>query len=170
MTPALFLDRDGTLIVDVGYPRDPDAVALLPGVAAALAALPATVALVIITNQSGLARGLVTPAEAAAVQARVEAAFAAVGVRFAGVYVCPHGPDDGCRCRKPAPGLLLDAARELGLDLGRSLMIGDKAADVAAGHAAGCAALRFAAVPTAGADVVGWADAGARIAAHFGLE
>lgn len=54
-------------------------------------------------------------------------------MRFAGVYVCPHGPDDGCRCRKPAPGMLLDAARDLGLDLAGSLMIGDKAADVEAG-------------------------------------
>jgi D-glycero-D-manno-heptose 1,7-bisphosphate phosphatase len=127
VTRALFLDRDGTLIVDVGYPRDPAQVAILPGAAAALAALPADVALVIVTNQSGLARGLVTPAEAAAVQTEVERQFAAAGVRFAGVYVCPHGPDDGCRCRKPAPGMLLDAARDLGLDLARSLMIGDKA-------------------------------------------
>lgn len=170
MTRALFLDRDGTLIVDVGYPRDPAAVALLPGAADALAALPGEVALVIVTNQSGLARGLVTPAEAAAVQAEVERQFAAAGVRFAGTYVCPHGPDDGCRCRKPAPGMLLDAARALGLDLDRSLMIGDKAADVAAGRAAGCAALRFASAPDPAADVVGWAAAGARIAAHFGLE
>ena len=132
-------------------------------------ALPADVALVIVTNQSGLARGLVTPAEAAAVQAEVERQFAAAGVRFAGVYVCPHGPDDGCRCRKPAPGMLRDAARDLGLDLARSLMIGDKAADVEAGQAAGCAALRFG--PAAGpGGVTDWAAARPRIAAHFGLE
>ena len=169
MTRALFLDRDGTLIVDVGYPRDPAQVALLPGAAAALVALPADVALVIVTNQSELARGLVTPAEAAAVQAEVERQFAAAGVRFAGVYVCPHGPDDGCRCRKPAPGMLRDAARDLGLDLARSLMIGDKAADVEAGQAAGCAALRFG--PAAGpGGVTDWAAARPRIAAHFGLE
>ncbi|MBK7198126.1 MAG: HAD-IIIA family hydrolase [Myxococcales bacterium] len=167
MTRALFLDRDGTLIVDVGYPRDPATVALLPGAAAALAALPSEVALVIVTNQSGLARGMVTPAEAAAVQAQVERQFAAAGVRFAGVYVCPHGPDDGCRCRKPAPGMLLDAARDLGLDLDRSLMIGDKAADVAAGRAAGCAALRFAEDPGPGVDVVGWPAASATLAAFF---
>ncbi|MBK9030763.1 MAG: HAD-IIIA family hydrolase [Myxococcales bacterium] len=168
MTRALFLDRDGTLIVDVGYPRDPDAVELLPGAAATLAALPADVALVIVTNQSGLARGLVTPAEAAAVQAEVERQFAAAGVRFAGVYVCPHGPDDGCPCRKPAPGMLRDAARDLGLDLGRSLMIGDKAADVAAGRAAGCAVtLRFAEASGPNVDVVGWPAAGATLAAFF---
>jgi D-glycero-D-manno-heptose 1,7-bisphosphate phosphatase len=103
------------------------------------------------------------------VQTEVERQFAAAGVRFAGVYVCPHGPDDGCRCRKPAPGMLLDAARDLGLDLARSLMIGDKAADVEAGRAAGCAALRFG--PAAGLDgVTDWAAARPRIAAHFGLE
>lgn len=169
MRRALFLDRDGTLIVDVGYPRDPDQVELLPGAAAALAALPAEIALVIVTNQSGLARGRITPAEATAVQARVEARFGAAGVRFAGVFVCPHGPDDGCRCRKPAPGLLRDAAAALDLDLPRSIMIGDKAADVAAGHAAGCAAaLRLGAGPDA--DVIDWAEARPRIARLFGLE
>lgn len=160
MTRALFLDRDGTLIVDVGYPRDPDAVDLLPGAAAALRALPPDVALVIVSNQSGLARGRITPAEAAAVAARVEARFAAEGVIFAGAYHCPHGPDDGCPCRKPAPGMLLAAARDLGLDLAASIMLGDKPSDVAAGQAAGCAAsLAF----------TDWAEAGPRIAALLAL-
>ncbi|HVK72636.1 MAG TPA: HAD-IIIA family hydrolase [Kofleriaceae bacterium] len=170
---ALFLDRDGTLIVDVGYPRDPDQVELLPGAAAALRALPADIALVIVTNQSGLARGLITPAEAAAVADRVAARFAAEGVRLAGAYVCPHGPDDGCSCRKPAPGLLLQAAHELGLDLAASVMIGDKPSDVAAGRAAGCAAsLRLASAPEPDTDeaVVGWPAAGRRIASVFGVE
>lgn len=167
MRPALFLDRDGTLIADVGYPRDPDRVTLLPGAAAVLAALPPEVALVIVTNQSGLARGRITPDEAAAVATRVEAEFAAAGIRFAGVYTCPHGPDDGCPCRKPAPGLLLDAARDLGLDLARSILLGDKPSDVAAGRAAGCrASLRFG----ADGDVADWTAAGPRIAALLALE
>ncbi|MEZ4400167.1 MAG: HAD-IIIA family hydrolase [Kofleriaceae bacterium] len=171
MRRAVFLDRDGTLVVDVGYPRDPAAVELLPGAAAALAGLPADVALVIITNQSGLARGRITADEADAVQAEVERQFAAAGVRFAGAYRCPHGPADGCRCRKPAPGLLLDAAADLGLDLARSIMIGDKPSDVAAGVAAGCrAALRFGASPGPGVDVAGWPEAAPRIASLLALE
>jgi histidinol-phosphate phosphatase family protein len=136
--PALFLDRDGTLIVDVGYPRDPEQVEPLPGVLDALRALQTRYALVIISNQSGLARGTITPAEAAAVHARVVAVFASAGITFAGAYYCPHGPDDACRCRKPAPAMLLDAARDLDLDLAASVMIGDKRADIEAGEAAGC--------------------------------
>lgn len=143
---ALFVDRDGTLIVDVGYPRDPARVEPLPGAIDALRALQAQFAVVIISNQSGLGRGLITAAEARAVHDRVVEVFARGGVALAGAYYCPHAPDAGCPCRKPAPGLLLDAARELDLDLARSIMIGDKASDVAAGHAAGCGhTIRFGA-------------------------
>lgn len=144
LRPALFIDRDGTLIADVGYPRDPALVEPLPGAFEALRALGARFALVIVSNQSGIGRGRITEAEAHAVHARVVEVFARAGVTFAGAYYCPHGPDAGCACRKPAPGLLLDAARELGLDLAGSVMVGDKASDVAAGRAAGCGrALRF---------------------------
>ena len=136
---ALFLDRDGTLIVDVGYPRDPALVQPIEGAIDALRVLQRDHALVVISNQSGIARGRITPAEAAAVHDRFVAMFESGGVTFAGFYYCPHGPDDGCRCRKPAPGLLEDAARELGLDLARSIMIGDKPSDLEAGRAAGCA-------------------------------
>ena len=135
---ALFLDRDGTLIVDTGYPRDPALVEPLPGAIDALRALQASWALVIISNQSGIGRGLIAQSEADAVHARVVEVFAAGGVTFAGAYYCPHAPDAACRCRKPAPGLILDAARELGLDIGASAMIGDKPSDLAAGRAAGC--------------------------------
>lgn len=137
---ALLLDRDGTLIVDVGYPRDPALVELMPGVGPALAELQSDWALVVISNQSGQARGLITDAEAKAVHDRFVALFETQGVRFAGAYYCPHAPDAGCRCRKPAPGLLLDAARELDLDLSRSIMIGDKPSDLEAGLSAGCSA------------------------------
>lgn len=138
--PALFLDRDGTLIVDVGYPKDPERVELLPGAAAALReARAAGYALVIVSNQSGVARGLVSTDEAARVQARVEERFGAEGVRFDGAYFCFHGPDDGCACRKPAPGLLLRAGEDLGLELSASVMVGDKPSDVQAGRSAGCA-------------------------------
>lgn len=136
---ALFLDRDGTLIVDVGYPKDPALVQPLPGAIDALCELQRDFALVIISNQSGIGRGLIGAEEAAAVHDRVVAVFARGGVHFAGAYYCPHAPDAGCRCRKPAPGLLLDAARELDLDLASSVMLGDKPSDLEAGRAAGCA-------------------------------
>lgn len=141
---ALFLDRDGTLIVDVGYPRDPALVEPLPGAVEALRDLQRDWLLVIVSNQSGIARGLITPDEARAVHERVVELFAAGGVTFAGAYYCPHGPDHGCRCRKPAPGMLLDAARELDIELAASVMIGDKPSDVECGRAAGCPmSLRF---------------------------
>jgi len=157
VTRALFLDRDGTLIVDVGYPRDPALVEPLPGAIDALRELQQTFALVIISNQSGIARGLITEAEQEAVHARVVEVFAAGGVTFAGAYYCPHAPDAGCRCRKPAPGLLLDAARELGLDLARSIMIGDKPSDLEAGRAAGCGHV---------VQFVAWDPVRAELAAH----
>ncbi len=135
---ALFLDRDGTLIVDTGYPRDPALVEPLPGAIDALRTLQASYALVIVSNQSGIARGRITPDEARAVHDRVVEAFRGGGVEFAGAYYCPHGPDDGCRCRKPAPGMLHDAARDLGIDLSSSVMVGDKPSDVDAGRTAGC--------------------------------
>jgi histidinol-phosphate phosphatase family protein len=137
--PAVFLDRDGTVMEDVGYPRDPDAVRLLPGAAAALRELhEAGFALVIVSNQSGLARGIITAEQARAVHERFVALLAAEAVAIDAYRYCPHGPDAGCACRKPAPGMLLDAARELGVDLTRSVMIGDRASDLEAGRAAGC--------------------------------
>jgi D-glycero-D-manno-heptose 1,7-bisphosphate phosphatase len=141
---ALLLDRDGTLIEDVGYPRDPERVVLLPGAAPALRKAAARgFRLVIVSNQSGVARGLVSPEDAARVQARVAELFAEEGVRFHGAYFCFHGPDDGCACRKPAPGMLLRAAAELELSLGASVMVGDKPSDIAAGKAAGAASVLF---------------------------
>jgi D-glycero-D-manno-heptose 1,7-bisphosphate phosphatase len=137
--PALFLDRDGTLIVDTGYPRDPELVEVLPGAIEALRELQRDYPLVIISSQSGIARGLITETQARAVHERVIEVFAEGGVTFAGAYYCKHLPDAGCPCRKPSPGLFHDAARDLGLDLSASIMIGDKASDVEAGHAAGCA-------------------------------
>lgn len=136
---ALFLDRDGTLIVDQRYPKDPDAVQLMPGVADALREMQPYWLLVIVSNQSGIARGIISADEATAVHDRMVAMFAAEGVAFAGVYYCPHMPGISCDCRKPSPGMLLTAARELGIDLKQSVMIGDKASDVEAG--------RFAKVP-----------------------
>ncbi len=141
---ALFLDRDGTLIVDVGYPSEPARVELIAGAAEALRSMSRDWLLVVISNQSGIGRGLVTPEQATAVHDRFVAAFAEAGVAFAAFYYCPHAPEANCACRKPAPGMLLDAAEELGIDLASSIVIGDKASDVEAGRAAGVGhAIRF---------------------------
>ena len=137
--PTVFLDRDGTLIEDVGYPRDPETVRLLEGAVEALAALRrAGYALVVVSNQSGIGRGIVTQEQAEAVHERFVQELRAHGVELDDARYCPHRPEDACACRKPAAGLLLDSARELGLDLARSFMVGDKPDDVEAGRAAGC--------------------------------
>jgi histidinol-phosphate phosphatase family protein len=141
---AVFLDRDGTLIEDVGYPRDPDQVLFLDGAIEALRALrDSGFRLVVVSNQSGIGRGLITPAEAAAVHERFAAELAAAGVVLDDSGYCPHAPGDGCACRKPQPGLLLDAARRLDLDLTASFMVGDKDSDVGAGRRAGTHTVRF---------------------------
>ncbi len=131
--PAAFLDRDGTLIVERRYLADPDGVALVPGAAEALRELAcAGFALVVVTNQSGIARGVYGEADFRAVQRRVEERFAARGVRFDAVYFCPHHPEvtGACECRKPGLGMYRRAAREHGLDLARSVYVGDKLSDV----------------------------------------
>jgi histidinol-phosphate phosphatase family protein len=134
---ALFLDRDGTLMVDTGYVRDPNDVAILPGVPETLReARELGFLLVVVSNQSGVARGIISEQQLAAVESRFEALL---GVTLDLVLFCKHGPDDGCRCRKPLPGLLHDAARARNIDFSRSVMVGDRASDVAAGRAVGCA-------------------------------
>ncbi len=141
---AVFLDRDGTIIHDRGYPRDPALVELLPGAAHGLTLLRERgLLLVVVSNQSGLARGLVTAAEAEAVHRRFLECLAEQGIALDGVYYCPHGPDEGCACRKPAPGLILRAAEEFGIDLSLSFMTGDKTSDVEAGLRAGCTSILF---------------------------
>ncbi|MBW3653059.1 MAG: HAD-IIIA family hydrolase, partial [Actinobacteria bacterium] len=131
---AVLLDRDGTLVVDVPYNGDPDVVVPAPGARAALDRLRAAgVALAVISNQSGVARGLVTTEQVEAVNARIEGLLGPLGPWL----VCPHGPADGCRCRKPAPGLVLDAARRLGVAPAQCAVIGDIGADVQAAAAAG---------------------------------
>jgi len=140
---AVFLDRDGTLVVDVPYNRDPARVEPVAGARAAIDRLRAAgVPLAVVSNQSGIARGLLTPDEVDAVNARVEALLGPLGPWL----VCPHGPDDGCDCRKPRPGLVLEAAATLGVDPRRCAVIGDIGADVEAARAAGA---RGVLVPTA---------------------
>jgi D-glycero-D-manno-heptose 1,7-bisphosphate phosphatase len=146
---AIFVDKDGTLIDDVPYNVDPALLCFKAGAPAALAALASQgFALLVASNQSGLARGLFTRAQFAQLQAALERRlFDEAGVRLLDVVICPHAPGaDGtpqCLCRKPAPGLLLRAARRHGLDLARSWMVGDTLDDVEAGHRAGCRAVLF---------------------------
>ncbi len=139
---AVLLDRDGTLLVDAPYNGDPARVEPMPGARAALERLRAAgVPTAIVSNQSGIARGLITRAQVDAVNARMEEVLGPVGP----ILVCPHGPDDGCACRKPAPGLVLAAAAALGVAPERCVVIGDIGADVGAARAAGA---RHVLVPT----------------------
>ena len=130
---AVFLDRDGTLVEDPGYLHDPAAVRLLPGVAQGLAALDsAGMFLVLVSNQSGIARGYFTPEAFRAVNRRLEELLGVGGPRFRGIYQCPHHPDFGgpCECRKPGVRLFRQAASDLRLDLARSWFVGNRASDV----------------------------------------
>jgi HAD superfamily hydrolase (TIGR01662 family) len=133
--PELVLfDRDGTLVHDFPYNGDPDWVRPMPGVADALDRLRAAgVRVGVISNQSGVARGLITREQVDACMARLVEQLGP----FDTIRYCPHGPDDGCTCRKPAPGLVRDACAELGVDPARCVVVGDVAADVEAGEAAG---------------------------------
>lgn len=141
LRPAVFLDRDGTLNADLGYVCRPEDVRWLPGVAAALARLRwAGYLLIVVTNQSGIARGYYDVPTMQALHDWMDADLRSQGAHIDAFYHCPHHPDiDGaCTCRKPAPGMLLRAADDWFIDLGRSWMIGDKMSDVTAGRAAGC--------------------------------
>ena len=139
MRRAVFLDRDGTIIEDGDYLADAKRVRLLDGAIPVLRWFrDRDLLLVVVSNQSGIARGLITPAQHDEVDARLRSLLESEGVPLAAAYYCAHGPADGCACRKPLPGLIDQAAREHDIDRARSLMIGDKLADVAAGRAAGC--------------------------------
>lgn len=141
--PALFLDRDGTLIELIDYISDPADVALIPDILADVRqANEDDHAVVVVTNQSGIGRGYYLWAAFEAVQARLDELLAAAGVAVDATYACPHPPPDAggpesSPYRKPAPGMLLRAAEDLRLDLGCSRIIGDSASDLAAGKAAG---------------------------------
>lgn len=131
--PAVYLDRDGTLLVDWHYLADPEGVQLVPGAVEALRSLKdAGYALVVVTNQSGIARGLYSESDYRAVAERFQAILADAGVVLDGSYHCPHHPDftGPCACRKPSTGMYLQAALELDLDPERSWYVGDKTTDV----------------------------------------
>lgn len=128
---AAFIDRDGTINRDAGYVDDPADVEILPGSPEAIALLNARgIPVVVVTNQSGVGRGLYSESDFEAVQREVERQLAVRGCAVDAVYRCVHAPSDGCDCRKPALGLYREASRELGIELDRSLYVGDKVSDV----------------------------------------
>lgn len=130
----VILDRDGTLIVERHYLRDPDGVELLPGVIEGLARLRRMgLGLIVVTNQAGIGRGYFGRETVEAIQARLEYLLGAAGIALDASYYCPHAPWDGCDCRKPAPGLVHRAEAEFGFDAKGCFVIGDNAGDIELG-------------------------------------
>lgn len=138
----VLLDRDGTVTVDKIFQKDPSVTELLPGAAAGLKKLAeAGWGLVLVTNQSGVGRGYLTPEDVEAVNQSVADLLARDGVALDGMYYCPHLPGAGCNCRKPRPGMVERAAKDLGFALGESVVVGDRAADVGLARAVGAKAV-----------------------------
>jgi D-glycero-D-manno-heptose 1,7-bisphosphate phosphatase len=139
---AVFLDRDDTLIRDTGYLSDPGGIELLPGAVQGLCALnQAGIPVIVVTNQSCIARGLFDEKILHVIHARLLNMLKMQGARIDALYYCPHHPDGivqeyrmSCSCRKPQPGMLLQAARDFGLDLAACSLVGDKAEDIEAIH------------------------------------
>jgi D-glycero-D-manno-heptose 1,7-bisphosphate phosphatase len=158
--PAIFLDRDGVIIEDVNYLARPNQVRLIPGSAEAIAALNrAGWPIVVVTNQAGVARGYFPETAVTCVHRHMARELAAYGAVIEAFYFCPHHPEAeieryriACACRKPSPGMLHRAADELGIDLERSWMIGDRISDLEAGAAAGARTILVRTGLGAGAD------------------
>lgn len=139
MEKAVFLDRDNTIIFDAPYMADPEKIKIMPGVVEALCQFREHgFMLIVVTNQSGVGRGIFTEDEMHQVHDRMKLLFGEKGIVFDDIFYCPHAPEESCECRKPLPGMILVAAAEHEVDLSQSIMIGDKPADVEAGIAAGC--------------------------------
>ncbi|MGE5503761.1 MAG: D-glycero-beta-D-manno-heptose 1,7-bisphosphate 7-phosphatase [Actinomycetota bacterium] len=138
MKRFVLIDRDGTINVEKNYLSDPGQLELIAGAAAAIRALKeAGFGVAVITNQSGIGRGYFDMAALERVHARLAELLAAEGAAVDGIYLCPHGPDDDCSCRKPLPGMVEQAVAEHGFDPRQSCVVGDKEADVELGHGVG---------------------------------
>jgi histidinol-phosphate phosphatase family protein len=136
---AVFLDRDGTIARDVHYCRRPEDFKLFKDVPVSIKMLNEKgYKTVIITNQSGIARGYFTEETLARIHQKMKDELAAAGATIDAIYYCPHHPDERCNCRKPGTALFLKAAKELDIDLGRSYMVGDMQKDIEAGNTIGC--------------------------------
>ncbi len=133
------MDRDGTIIEDIPYLANHEKVKLAAGAGECLAELQHHgYKLILISNQSGVGRGLIETHELEKIQQKLESLLAEHGVSLTSYYYCVHTPEDKCECRKPMPGMILSAVREFDLDVGNSFMIGDKETDLLAGKNAGC--------------------------------
>jgi len=144
MSKTIFLDRDDTIVPDRDHLDNVEGIELLAGAGEALRTMKDLgFRLVLITNQSGIGRGYFPESMVHAQHERLTELLAPYGVEFDAIRFCPHTPGDGCECRKPMPGMLLDAGRELGSDFERSWMIGNAESDIAAGRAAGCRTIRI---------------------------
>jgi D-glycero-D-manno-heptose 1,7-bisphosphate phosphatase len=139
MRPAIFLDRDGVIIENrTDYVKSWDEVRLIPAAIQALRQMAlSSFAVVVVTNQAVVGKGLITLTQADEINSRVIDAIRAHGGRIDAAYLCPHRADENCECRKPRPGMLLQAARDHHLDLSRSVMIGDAITDMQAARSAG---------------------------------
>ena len=138
MRPFVFLDRDGTLIVEKNYLADPEGVELIEGVPSALRRLrEAGFGIAVITNQSGVARGYFDLDRVRAIHERIQDLLAIHGARIDSFQVCPHAPEDGCPCRKPAVGMIESLTREHAVDPRRSFLVGDNSSDIECGKRAG---------------------------------
>jgi len=136
---AVFLDRDGTIARDVHYCRRPEDFEILPTVPQAIKLLNENgFKVIVVTNQSGIARGYFTEEILTQIHEKMRDELAKYGARVDAIYYCPHHPDDGCECRKPGTALFLRAAREHGIDLRSSYVVGDMQMDIDAGKALGC--------------------------------
>lgn len=139
--PAIFLDRDGTINVEVNYLHRVIDFVVIPGVAEAIARLNhAGWPVFVVTNQAGIARGMYDVAAMEQLHSHLQEVLAQHGAHIDAFYYCPHHPDFSgiCACRKPAPGMLLRASEDYGIDLSRSWLIGDSAGDIGAGRTVGC--------------------------------
>jgi D-glycero-D-manno-heptose 1,7-bisphosphate phosphatase len=162
LRPALFLDRDGTINVDTIHVSRPDNVRLIPGAAAAIARVNAVdMPVIVMTNQSGIGRGLFSVEEYESVRVRINELLAEGGAQVLATYYCPHSPEvtPACDCRKPGPALYRQAAAEHGIDLAKSWYVGDRLRDIQPAKTFGGHGILVPRDTTPGADVVAARDA-----------
>lgn len=161
LRPALFLDRDGTINVDTAHVARADDVRLIPGAAAAIARVNAAgIPVIVVSNQSGIGRGLFTVEEYERVRERIDELLAAAGAEVLSTYYCPHAPDvpPTCECRKPGPAMFQRAAAEHGIDLARSWYVGDRLRDIQPAKTFGGHGILVPRDTTPGVDVVAARD------------
>jgi D-glycero-D-manno-heptose 1,7-bisphosphate phosphatase len=161
LRPALFLDRDGTINIDTTHVSRPDTVRLIPGAAAAIARVNAAgLPVIVVSNQSGIGRGLFTIEEYEQVRERIDELLSAAGAHVLTTYYCPHSPDvaPACECRKPGPGLYRQAGAEHGIDLAKSWYVGDRLRDIQPAKSFGGHGILVPRDTTPGVDVVAARD------------